>query len=509
MIKLKLGLDAIEETVTRPILIKVVEDVIKFFGFNRDIYYQLDEHDTIDREKDNLGKVNSYSSPRKEKLIITHEDMMVDGSDLSMTYVWPDHKAMYSDPDIKASIVPIYLNRKLVLSVKYINKSKSMVNKLISKLRLLTASDDMYIVHDLDYHYNLPNFIFYLLDNINTLKNNHTDPKLDIETYINNTFRVVTTVNAPDGDSLKSNIAVRRRQSNILGYITTNLGEISKTEVENETAWSIEFNYEFNYEMPAALMVKYPPMVYNELIDIKFREVLPKTPARYKGNYTGANQALMDVTNGGLSDYLRIRNGGYYLTIPEDDSYKLVRPDPHTARILSIMVYLDPNDLYFLFNIMDIPNIKFRDAILDFWKECDYNFIGVPYKSVFYFDLYKDGVRDYDNEILMDNNLDLRTKFPMDIKSVYRVAINILTDLNMLSKADRYRLSAYIKSKTLEGNKPPELVEYYANVFNIPSSTLPTRSNSLDIIFSIEDNDWKKFFTRQEFLNIAAVMELK
>ena len=509
MIKVKTGLNGIEETVTRPILIRVTEDIIKYLGFNHDIYYTLDEHDKVDREKDKLGKMNSYSSPRNEHIVITHEETMVDGSDLSLSYIRPDYQVIYEDTDIHASIMPVYLKRKMSMNFKYVSKSKSLVNKLINNLRLLTASDGMYITHTLLYHYTLPNFCFRLINDINTKKNNMLTTPIDIETYINSTFPRVTTINTPDGDSLKSDIAIRDSQAGVLGFISTNLGDIKKEEVEDESGWSIEFTYEFEYESIVQLSSRYPVMVYNQLLDPVLREITKEPVIPYKGKFSGGTQGLMDISNSGMSDYLTVERNKTYITIPKEDGYKLPRPDPYTARLLSIVMSVDTTQPNLLFNIADIPNITFKPEILDFWRSGEYAYVSEIYRSMFHIALYTDGVRDPANYVIMDTNLNLTTFLPMVPTSVYRVVFSVVTDLNVLRNSVISRMNTYLSSVTPAGSNVPKIVTYFAGIFGIDATKFPKRNFPLDVLLKIEDNGWMKFWGRQETIVASAVLQKK
>lgn len=509
MIKIKTGLNGIEETITRPILIRVTEDLMKYLGFNHDIYYTLDEHDTVDMDKNELGQIKSYSSPRDEHIVITHEESASDDSDLSLSYIRPDYQVVYEDKDIGASIMPLYLKRKMTIDFKYIAKSRSLVNAIINNLRLITASDGMYLTHTLLYHYTLPDFCFRLVSDINDKKNNMLATPLDIETYINQTFPRVTTVNAPDGDSLKSDIAIRDSQTGVLGYITTNLSDIKKESVEEEAGWSVSFSYEFEYESVVQLSSCYPIMVYNQLLDPLLRVVMKQPMLPYKGNFTAGTQGIMDITNAGRYDYLTIEQNKTYITIPQEDGYKLPRPDPYTARLLSIIITIDVNNPTELFNIMDIPHIIFKPEILDFWKAGEYKYISEIYRSMFHIALYTDGERDSNNYVIMDANLNLTTYLPMKQTSLYRVVFSVLTDLSVLSQSVHTRMNKYLFNLTMNGTVVPKLVEYFAAIFGVDASYFPKRNDPLDILLAIEDNGWLKFWTRQETVIVSAVLTKK
>ena len=509
MIKTKIGLFGTDATITRPVLVRVVEDINMFLGFNRDIYYTLDQHETVDRAKDKLGQIESYSSPRREEVIVEYNDDMADGQDLSLINIRPDYQAIYRDDDIDAIIIPKYLKRKVTMNYKYISKSKSKITTLINMLRMLPAKDGQYVNHDLNYHYVLPTIIFELIKDINDKKNNYITTPVEIEDYINTYFDSrVDTTNASDGDSLKTDIVIRETQQSVLGYINGNIGDIKKIEVEDKSSWSIEFEYVFEYETPVELLVNYPLVVYNQLINTRFREFLPKNDFLWKGTRTGGSRPIMDLTQADMRYYFRLPKNKSYLSLPTEDQHQLGKPYPYMARLMSVLTLVNPDDKKELFNISDIPTVSFKDDILEFWKTSEYEHVGMPFKSMYYFDIYKDGVWDSENTVYMDSELNLRTSLDLDETSIYRVCINVITDINMLNTDDKKRLETYLESVAVDGAVSP-IVEYYANTFNIDSADIPQYYTDYEVLTNITDNNWVRYYTVQETITLAGMLYIK
>jgi hypothetical protein len=515
MIKARIGLHNIESSVDRPVLIRVVEDVRKFLGFSNSVYYNIDENDLVDKEKNKIGDIESYSSPRTEEIVITHTEDIEEDTELSLVTINPDYQDIYVDNDIGASFRPLHVVKKHIITFKYFNKSKSKVNNLINRLRVKPTSSDWTIIHNLEYSYILPGYLSNLLIEINTLKNTRLVTPVDLNQYINNTFdRRVDMVNPEDGDTKKVDIGIKEKQHNVLGHITSPLGNIKKEYDEEKGSWYVEFEYSFSYETPIQLLAKYPIMIYNNLIDKKYREVLSLTKPTTCSTavYNKGTAGLMDISKAKISQYLTIPKNSYYKNIPEDDNFVAPKPDPYTVRILSILTIVSDADKTDLFNINDIPNIKFKDTILDFMKT-EFQYMSRPYESIFFFELFRNGVKDYKNKIIADADLNLRTEFEMDMKSTYRVMINATVDLNILKPANLKRIEDYVLAvqATLPDSELVPLVDYFLELLDVQELTPLKKKTHCDLqyILSLDNNAWHKYYTVQTTMILAGVLEAK
>lgn len=525
MFKTAIQLQGVDETVSRNVQIIIVNDLINLLGLNHDIYTTFDDTDPIDRYKDKTNAIKAYSSPRTEKINVEVEESNTEDTEISLSYIRPDYKPIYNDTDINAMFIPIYNKKKMVFNFKYYNKSKSMVKSIINKLKVLPADNEVYRVHNLEYYYAVPHFCFYLVNEINNKKNNKIAMPMDIETYINSTFDArVDVMGTPDGDSSKQNLIIREVQLGVIGYPEDNISEIKEVKTGEEVLWSLEFNYAINFEYPTQLMLRYPLVVYNQQIDSRFYNIVEEKNQYFKGNFTIGSAGLMDLAGQNNVGLVQIPKGSYYLSIPSSDTFKLPRPSPYYARILSVTVAIDPNDPTAVFNLAtDLLPYQIKAPILDLWRNSEYPYITTIYKSLFYIELMKDDFTAGDNTMVCDKDLNLTTTSPMSELSVYRVSINVLIDLNILTKLDRARLDAYFKSLgSITGGM--SILQYYAGMLNIPWYTLsngsivagnqaiPYNGNGYpDITYmtQISDNNWAKFYTKQEVLNIAYALERK
>lgn len=466
MIAIKADLQGIEETVTRNIIITAVNDIKGLLGIGSDVYTFFDNKDNLFKRKTRDGGIIGDNSDRGSYIKIEHDENSEDGNELSLIPARPDFLPIYKDEDIGSSFQPIHHSRRINMHVKYACKSRSKIFSIANKLKLYTSSDAMYCLHDFEYHYSIPNFLNKLLLEINNKKNLRLPDgdKLTIEQYIDQTFDDrVDFANTLDGDITKSNLTIREKQLDIEGWVEGDLQSIKPEYDESGSVWYVEFDYTFTYEKPVTLLVKYPILVYNTIIHPFFRTTIYEKPKKDKRAIrTGRAQAMHDVTDTEQDpdDPLAIKHPGYYLPIPEYDTTMLPKPLNFYSRMTVILTVMDDEDKTLLFNLDEIPSIKLRDVYKDFIINSEREYIGDEFKSLFHFELWKNNKRDYQNKIKLDQHGVLRSTYELDYRYTYRVSINIITDLSMLTLDAKNRLKKFLEEQLSKDTKTDTLDKY-------------------------------------------------
>lgn len=448
MYSLKADLHGLEETITRPMLVSVVEDIKKLLGLRKDVDVIFNVKDNIIKQKTSTGNVIGNNSVKGDRISIEYEETVEDVSGKRLTSARPDFAYIYQDEEIGSWIMPIYNSRKMNISFTYSNKSKSKIFSISNKLSLYTSSDGYDQLHDIEYAYIIPNFVNKLLMEINNLKNTRLVDKLTLEQYIDQHFDDrVDFANTLDGDIGKTELAIQEAQVDIEGYILDDVDGI-KPEYDDSTGyWNIRFNYEYVYEKPLSLLLHYPLLVYNHVINKFFRDFHNEKP-KYSKNAirTGRARELYNIIDRqqDVNDPLTLKHREQYLRIPEADKVTLPFINRVYLRLCSIMVQVDEDNKKSLFNIKDVPGLKFKERYLEYLIQ-NREYISKECECIFYFELWNMTNKDYSNKILLDEQGELTTMYDMDIKGAYRVTINILLDPDILSHKGKKALIEFTK----------------------------------------------------------------
>lgn len=468
MLNTRVDLQAIEETITRPVLVIVTNDIKNLLGITRDIYTTYDVNDALIKSKNKLGEVKGENTFKEDMISIEYTENSEDGNDLSLVVYRPDFKPIYLDKELRAKFTPIYHSRKISIKFKYMTKSKSNAFALANKIRLFTSTDAMYKVHNLEYHYTVPNFLTNLLIHINNLKNTRIidSEKLILEDYIATTFdNRVDFSHTLDANSDKSTLVIREAQLGIEGYIADDIANIQPEYDDSFTTWNLEFNYDFIYEKPVTILATYPLLVYNRLIDKQFRTFInPNTRAvdNVRAHRTGRRYGIDPITS--TNSPFKINDENYYLTIPKIDQEVLPKPSAGLTRLFSILCILDDKDPTLLFNLNDIPEVEIKENMLDFITS-EKNYFTEPMSSLFHIELYKNDKKDYSNKVILEGDGTLRSTYPLDYRYTYRVVVNIYRDLTLLNINARKRLKNFIIGE-LGSDELSDKKVFFNNMYN-------------------------------------------
>ena len=132
---------------------------------------------------------------------------------------------------------------------------------------------------------------------------------------------------------------------------------------------------------------------------------------------------------------------------------------------MTLLGVVDKNDPYELFNIKHLPKLKFKDNVLNLILEEN---ISKYLKGLFYFNLYVNEEEIIDESLTLDEDGNLRTTFPMDIKNTYRVGIHLCDNISSISNSERYKITSFINREIIDNRRLESLIwiEPKISIFN-------------------------------------------
>lgn len=439
MVSTNIPLYGIEESVVRNVVIGVTRDIQKLIGVSDEIYTQFDPKDNIQKQHNQTGELQSRNNQLQESIEVTFEEESEPEMELVTNTVMPDSKPIFQDDEIEAKFTPIYQMRKLNIQFKYKTMSKSQVYAVANRLRVMTANDAHTTKHDLEYYYNIGMFPTNFLVEVNTLKNNLKENKEELEDYIGDTFddRVDLSY-THDADLNKAVISIREAQLEVNGYIEDEVYNINPEHDEEYNNYTLEFNYTISYEKPISLLMSYNLLVYNQLIDPIFRDFIPKYKKNTNAVRTGRIAAVHEITE--KKNLLEPLHNRAYFNIPNIDEPRLPDPIDVIDRMFCVLCIIDIDNPRFLFNLRDIPGIRFKKEIYNFLIN-EGKYVGEFKQSVFLLELYQNSERAYKYKLFIDNSGNVMADKDLDIRRTYRVMFNVISDLTRIDPRAKNRIA--------------------------------------------------------------------
>lgn len=457
-------IDNVEYTIHRPILTSIINDLKNSIFKNKDIYteylnnYEDSDFDSTNNIYDNNSK-NEYLEISSE--ITSNEDRALEN-----TVLRRNHKALLIDSSISFSVAPNTINTRFAITLKYYNKSKNSIVKLINKLKLSIINNSYYDQHEVKYYYTLPVNLLILIKNINTLKNGvNTNYYPYLNTIATNS---IDYVNSRTKDY---SVPTIRENQPVIGNFETDFFNVNKIDKEDR-GWYIELEYIVDIEIPTNLLVFYPMLINNKVIDTMF---IPKgdTLTFIRGS-SNVIDALSTITGSHFTD--SIKNNLAILNYPIYDNFTpTVRVKPGMYRLISLLTKLNPINMFLLLNITSIENILVNKSVTDYIKTRVGNSLFNSYEDLFHFELYENEMIT-DKKLYIDNNFNIKSVKPLDINKTYRLILHCLYDLNMLTHRDRLQndiLTEYmdiLSSISVDGrydNNPSRYTVLITNIFTV------------------------------------------
>lgn len=445
----------LEETILRPIIIQILQDISREIGCSKDPYLYIDENSGIrktkNRDKSSMetnshDPINKFSSRYKEILKVTDfTDQVKPGYETDPNVLNPSTKPLLQDNEIHFFVRPVLQYRKIELNIEYSTTDKIYLNAILEKLKMLPVFNEGQFLHHIEYSYSLPKSIKNLLGHIYIRKSKEwTDEEMMMfKDYIYSLADDRLTKYVVQNEDFNSlDIGFTEKQMECLGYITEDINSIKPEETDE--GYGFSFSYTFNYQMPIAYDLFYPLLVYNRPLNKKiFRKDKEKNGRSYNLNYTSDFHGLRKLFQHPIpSEYMRHRHS--YAKFPSCDEELPNNYPTSYVRLLTQLLIVDPKDPMNVLHLDDLQKeIKFKPYVYDFIKH-EHRYVVRQNSSYLYFCIYENN-KLLENHLTLDQEGNFKTTFDMDMRKTYRLCLFILKDLDVIEFKHRTRILKYLK----------------------------------------------------------------
>ena len=448
MVAVVLPLEETDQSVRRPVAMSVLTQLIKYLQFPSgiSIVYPA-ELERMPQPGSSIQDVSraAYLEPRTRISIELNErygSSFIGSDPISRTQMKP----VFQDKLLDVSIKPAYTKAKLEFTIKYSDVSRNAILRWRNQIRMRLSTVFDTLLHSLDYHYPIPETYLNLLHLIYQYRENQGGYGDSFQKYISEwSSDRITQISTLIGT--EPLIAIREKQIRVLGLIEFEpLLEMPEKDQEG-SLWCITFTYKVNYMKPIGCVMNFPLMIHNQLLpedyvvpslDTQVDRILPETASQL---ITGLREfeiyRLADNHRNALS-YTKSNNT---LKLPYwDDWYPLNVPTA-TFGLIDILCMITPDDTQSLFNLKQLDILTINKHILNYF-ETEYPYLTQIYKSFYHLELYQDNNLLKDQYLVVDENLNVSSNVPLDIRKRYHVRLSIIKDIGYIYRAafDRLRL---------------------------------------------------------------------
>ncbi len=440
MMNVRVPLPGSSTSVTHPVAMSVMSDIKAFLNVYTDVHVEIDlDGDNFKNKNWNLGDEsnNDSNGPRDEVLIMGYKESYEDPHAITTKLRHNDTKSVVFDAVTKIDVKPLLMETKINISLVINNKSKSNLTSALNNLRLLFINNRDVSMHTIQYLYYMPIPYIGLLVEVMKIKNEVLFGNESLEEFlvpmVDDRFSISTD---QSGKISSAALTFKEIQHNIIGYFTNDLLNMDIEYDENTGYYSTTIDYEFRFDKPISMDMRYPITVYNRLLPGKYIITAPRGSVEETGNFTHDQRIFnrFDLTNDVKSILDTFRYDENYIRIPSFDKHDDIPPRDTLIRIFSVLVFITGEDKRSLFNLNELGEFYLDPCVKAFLEGGEHAYIDKLFKSVFHMELYENGVLMTGDVLEIDSDLNVRTRMDLDITKTYRVFFNILPNLIMLDK---------------------------------------------------------------------------
>ena len=440
-----LTIPEVEQAVSRPSILKIVQQVQELTGFPENTKTMF-AGDIRTQQTAGSGIADTSRHPRFDNDVYNYIEVEEDHDLMSINTTAvgrKEHIPVFFDEKLGVQISPIYSSVNVSINFVYKSPSKTDVLRWRDQIRMKISAMRDINLHKIEYHFGIPVQLLVILKHIYD-KREAVEPYGDtFEQYVKS-FSTERLTLLGDLVGKNARIAVTETQTRIVGLYDFE-GMPQKPEREDTGNWSITFTYKFTYDRPLGMQMKYPVMVHNQLLDDPYlnyqlpfdkQEIVPKSFS-YSLNAMHAfeNDTVMNA----------VRQIDPLIRIPDCDDFVTTFNAVGYAPALSVLTSVE-DDKKTLFNLNELGDYDIDVDILDFIRNSEFPYICRQFHSMLYLGFYRDKFLTNTESINCDLSLNVSSNQELDLRTQHRVRLFICTDLRMLKPGAIQRLREYPKA---------------------------------------------------------------
>lgn len=457
MPKIVLTNPGVRDSVTRPVVLDIVRQILVWTGLPKDTQILFPGYDERPLQTastiSNEAEFNFFDAHSMWKISI--EENHQEDRGLSMAVLYDDNPRIFDDEDARVWIRPAYSPCDVVLKIRSRFTDKDQAIRWREDIRTRIAMSRDARIHDVSYSYLLPVEFIRILEEIHKMreKPNHEPYGQTLEQYLNFYFspkaRLLSNL---AGKQLQWGVA--ENQARILGYFDFQM--IPETnEKENESSLqAIEFSYTFKYDKPVASVMTYPLIVNNQLINKNFRPTKKIEQVEdYKLQYTKSARNLRMFERSYDTESIAIPG----ISIPEFDDFlpELGTVPPGTLRVLTGLATIDLQNPLELLNLKSLGSHSLTDDVTDF-METEYEWMTKLGLSIFNVMVYRNEFPLQKDKYEIDSDLTVKLVDPPSLRDTFHVRLSLFQRPSLLPTVakDRLRNNCALTRKLLLTLRP-------------------------------------------------------
>lgn len=425
-------------SITRPAITQVAKQLIDVMRLPADTGFEFFGMAEANLQPQTTMTENGIQNrfPFTGRINIEADEQYIEDRTLTTAVKKDNVQFVFYDQKLDVFVKPVYVSCEVTISFRYRAPDRTQAERWRDEFRVRSSQGRAELLHELDYHYPIPDVTSLILHQIYTLREAVAGYGEPLEQWVQEHIsgRATTLTTQAGTQPL---LAIAERQIGIVGGFNF-VAQPEKGAKTGESApWETGFDYTFMYDKVVAVMTHYPISIHNQIIDEQYRPTVPV--------YELVNQSRRPSNERFLHDHFtrlyKERTQPFARNrIPKADDWVPNWTPPRTDSLLEVLLGVDTTDPRDMVSLKQLGDFEFSAVALKFLKgEAPY--ISRYGHSVFHFQLYRWDKPLEDGSVLMDTELNVRSLKDLTLRDIQHLRLCMVTDLSILTKdaLDRIR----------------------------------------------------------------------
>jgi hypothetical protein len=435
------------EDFVRPVVMDITRQLFEWTGLPKDttILYpgeggKVAQPGSTQGKEDEINKFNTTT-----RFQIEVEEMNTESSSLSTAVYQPENTPVFQDLSLGISMRPVYSPMEMEFTFRYRSKDKNEAERWRNDIRTRMSLLRSERLHDISYSYMPSRAYWVLLKEIYRLRENQGGYGDTFEQYCashrSNKFSELVTqggIKAP----AEGRWGVAETQGRVIGWFDFE-GVPEKGELDNDSsAWVIQFTYKIIYSKPVSVVMEYPLMVHNQMLDSKYRP----TKRSYKEEDNQQSRSLSGVLLGSFEQNRTLQNNRPYgICIPSIDEFIATQVVPDTCRVFTALTTIDALAPRRLLDLSDLGQYQMQADLLAFLL-VERQWITDPLKSCMSLVVYRNTTMLHRSKYFLDTDYMVTLVDEPNVRDELRVRLAIQKDLTTIGAPGIERMRTHCKA---------------------------------------------------------------
>jgi hypothetical protein len=422
------------DNITRPITTGVVRDLIERFNLPNTIGLRYQgSAETVAQDGSVLAKAaDGVRFPFSDQVKVDMEETYLEEGVLTTAVKKRENNAIFADFGVQTFLKPVYTKTQVTLSFRYRSPDKSSAMRFRDMLRRKATEGRDVLLHEVDYHYSLPNVFLVILSEIHRLREHIAGYDEDLAEWFRKHF-THTLTGLSNLSGTETLLAIAEKQIGIQGWFDFIAEPDNAERLREGDTWAVGFNYTFQYDKVTAVYMQYPIVVHNQLLSSRFVNTEPvydlyQQPRR--PSWTGMLSELFSPHS--RRAYPRLEG----VIVPSYDDWLPSAAPYQTIDIVTSLIGVEFDYPHRIVNLTELGEFIIDPGIVAFLKKYHKKLTQYLH-SVFHVTFYRgDRVQDT-SSLVVDEDLTIWSKTELDPRDVHHFRISVVAPLvNLTPEAE-------------------------------------------------------------------------